>query len=108
MAVEDEVWGRPSDECEALYRAAICCAGLLSLALMVGCLLCVCIQYDERERDMDQVLSSSSSSIATPPRGSWSNMTPYRFLRSGVLSCLGCLERPMGRMGCWGMGLLIW
>ena len=109
MTDEDEVGGRSLDECEALYRAAISCAGLLFLVLAECCLLCcVRVHCSARERDIDQVLSSSFSSSAMPPRGSVLKIIPYRFLRSGVLSCLGCLGRPTtGGMGCWGMGLLM-
>ncbi len=53
---------------DALYRAAISCAGLLFLVRTLVCLL-LSILRDERERDIDHVLSSSSSS-SIPCRGS--------------------------------------
>ena len=66
MVVEDALNGS-SPECEARYRAAISCAGLLFLDLAFAGgrewrRLCM----RERERDMDQVLSSSSSSCPPP------------------------------------------
>ena len=63
MTDEDEVGGRSLDECEALYRAAISCAGLLFRALApTDPLVLSSLREGRTKPDIDQVLSTSSVS----------------------------------------------
>ena len=68
--------GDPS-MCDALYRAAISCAGLLFLALEPVIPLLLSSALDDRVKpDIDQVLSASSLSSNAPRNGSVSNTLP--------------------------------